>query len=148
MPSKHWTLTEEEVDFLIRWVIESARSSGLAVTVAVVDAGGHPLGLLRMDGARVPSANVASLKAWTSAMFQRPSRAYQTTTAPGADACTSLWNAFPGKMLPVPGGYPILVDGDCLGAVGVSGGSSDEDEQLAAEAVKTLLGPRRLREAR
>ncbi|HEY3924334.1 MAG TPA: heme-binding protein [Acidothermaceae bacterium] len=137
MPTQTWALTESDVSGLLRSVTDSAREQGIAVTVAVVETGGNIIGLARMDGARLPSTHVAPMKAWTAAMFQRPSSAYQESTSPGGGAF-GLWNAFPGRLVPLGGGIPLFVGDTCVGAVGVSGGTSDQDEQLAVAAA-TLL---------
>jgi uncharacterized protein GlcG (DUF336 family) len=137
MPTQGWVLTEDDVADLVDSVVRSARERGNAVSVAVVEQGGHIVGLRRMDGARLPSTHVSAMKAWTSAMFQRPSGAYGESTAPGGGAF-GLWNAFPGYLVPVAGGHPIVVHGACVGGLGVSGGTSEEDDSLAAEAVAAI----------
>lgn len=137
MPKQTVALSEAEVDTMVTSVRNAAKKSNLAVTVAVVDAGGHILALARMENARTSTVNVAVGKAWTAALFQRPSRAYQELTGPTGDAY-GLWNANPGRMVPVPGGYPVFWRGTCIGGVGVSGGSGDDDERLAMEAAATV----------
>jgi len=137
MPKQTWALTEADAASLIQSVIQSARDSGLAVSVAIVESGGNLIGLTRMDGAKFPSIHAASAKAWTSAMFQRPTGDYQQDTAPGG-AGFGLLNAFPGQLTPVPGGEPIIVAGQCVGGIGVSGGTGEQDAGLARAAAATL----------
>jgi 3-oxoadipate enol-lactonase len=137
MPKQTWALTEADATSLIQSVIQSARDSGLAVSVAVVESGGNLIGLTRMDGAKFPSIEAATTKAWTSAMFQRPSGDYQETTAPGG-ASYGLLNSFPGQLAPVPGGEPLTVAGQCIGGIGVSGGTGEQDAALARAAAAAL----------
>ncbi|MGC4112279.1 MAG: heme-binding protein [Nocardioides sp.] len=138
MVAQRLVLTESDVTALITTVVDEARSEGIAVVVAVVDDGGTLLGLHRMDGAKLPAVKAAPGKAWTSAMFRRASGDYQDLVAPGGGSY-ALWNAFPGQMVPVLGGQPILWGDDCLGAVGVSGGTGQQDDDLASLAVRSLL---------
>jgi uncharacterized protein GlcG (DUF336 family) len=119
--------------------IEGARTIGIAITVAVVDRGGHLIGQLWMDGCKLPSTHVAMCKAWTSAMLERSSGDYATGMAPGGGAY-ALFNAFPGRMIPVGGGKPVMHEGVCIGGIGVSGGSSEQDDELAAAAVAAIVG--------
>ena len=133
MPKQTWALTEADAAFLIQSATQSAREAGLAVSVAIVESGGNLIGLTRMDGAKFPSIQAASTKAWTSAMFQRPTGDYQAATAPGG-ASFGLLNSFPGQLAPVPGGEPIIVAGQCIGGIGVSGGTGEQDAGLARGA--------------
>jgi uncharacterized protein GlcG (DUF336 family) len=139
LPANTFTLTAEEVTRMIQGAELRAGELGLAVVVAVVDAGGVMVGLHRMDGARPSSSQVASGKAYTSALFQRPTATYQETTAPGGGAFV-LWNAFPGSMLPVGGGRPVLWQGACIGGIGVSGGTPEQDDELAEAGIVAALG--------
>lgn len=140
MPSQTWTITERDVTAAIRMAVDTARSRSIAVTVAVVDRGGHLIGQSYMDGAKLPSTHVAVCKAWTSAMFQRASGDYSIATAPGGGAY-ALWNAFPGRLVPVGGGQPVMHEGVCIGGVGVSGGTAEEDSEIAAAAVEAIVSP-------
>jgi uncharacterized protein GlcG (DUF336 family) len=137
MPKNSLMLTMEDTRALIEHTVKSARQAGIAVTVAVVDVGGNLIGLLRMDGTKLASIEVARGKAWTSAIFQRASGDYSAATAPGGGAYGML-NSYPGKFLPVLGGQPIVLNGECIGAVGISGGTGDQDDAIAKAAVATL----------
>jgi len=137
MPEQIWALTQSDAATLIEAVIQSARDANLAVSVAVVEAGGNLIGLTRMDGAKFPSIQAATTKAWTSAMFWRPSGDYQAGTAPGG-ASYGLLNSFPGQLAPVPGGEPLTVAGQCVGGIGVSGGTGEQDAALAQAATAAL----------
>jgi uncharacterized protein GlcG (DUF336 family) len=134
LPKPSWALTEDDVALLLGSVVDAARGAGLGVVVAVAEASGYLIGLTRMDGSRLPATRVAVAKAWTAAIFQRPSGEYHDRTAPGGPAF-GLPNVFPGEMLPMAGGLPLFVDDVCVGGIGVSGGTTDEDVQLASAAL-------------
>jgi uncharacterized protein GlcG (DUF336 family) len=138
MPRQIWSLTQADARFLIDHSIEAAKRMGVAITVVIVEGGGHAVGLLRMDGAKLASIGAAEGKAWTAAVFQRASVDYSAPTAPGGNAY-GLLNAFPAKLLPLPGGQPIFVDGTCIGGIGISGASGEQDDSLAKAAVAALM---------
>jgi uncharacterized protein GlcG (DUF336 family) len=103
------------------------------VIVWVLDEGGNPIVMQRMDGAQLGSIDVAQAKARTSLRFRRPSKAFADSMKSGNTSVMAL----PG-VLPVQGGLPIEVDGKVIGAVGVSGATSEQDEQCARAGIATL----------
>ena len=105
-----------------------------AVTIAIVDDGGHLLWLQRLDGAPPISAHIAPAKAHTAALGRRESRVYEEIINGGR---TSFLSA-PGVAGLLEGGVPIMIDGQCLGAVGVSGVKSTEDAQIAKAGIAAL----------
>lgn len=105
-----------------------------AVTIAVVDDGGHLLWLQRMDGAAAISAQIAPAKAHTAALGRRESKIYEDVVNGGRVSFLSA----PGLEGLLEGGVPILKDGVCLGAVGVSGVKSSEDAQIARAGIAAL----------
>jgi glc operon protein GlcG len=105
-----------------------------AVTLAVVDDGGHLLWLQRMDGAAPISAHIAPAKANTAALGRRESKVYEEMINGGR---VSFLSAPDLKGL-LEGGVPILKDGQCVGAVGVSGVKSTEDAQIARAGIAAL----------
>lgn len=105
-----------------------------AVSIAIVDDGGHLLWLQRLDGAAPVSAHIAPGKARTSALGRRESRVYEEMINQGR---TSFLSA-PGLEALLEGGVPIMVDGHCIGAVGVSGVKSSEDAQIAKAGIAAL----------
>ena len=110
-----------------------AQNNGWAVTIAVVDDGGHLLWLQRLDGAAPISAQIAPEKARTAALGRRESRIYEEMINQGR---TSFLSAPLDAML--EGGVPIVVDGQVVGAVGVSGVKSAEDAQIARAGIAAL----------
>lgn len=109
-----------------------AQRIGINVTIVIVDDGANLLYLERLDGAKVMSIEIATQKACTSAISHRPSN-YFTDRVQTSIAMLKLPNIFP-----VQGGVPILVGSDCLGGIGVSGGSGEQDEQIANAGIATL----------
>jgi glc operon protein GlcG len=105
-----------------------------AVTIAVVDAGGHLLHLQRLDGAAPISAHIAPAKAHTAALGCRESKIYEDLINAGRYSFLSA-PAIEGML---EGGVPIMKDGACLGAVGVSGVKSSEDAQIARAGIAAL----------
>ena len=105
-----------------------------AVTIAIVDDGGHLLWLQRLDGAPAISSHIAPAKAHTAALGRRESKVYEDVINGGR---TSFLSA-PAVAGMLEGGVPILKDGQCLGAVGVSGVKSSEDAQIARAGIAAV----------
>ena len=105
-----------------------------AVTIAIVDDGGHLLWLQRLDGAPPISAQIAPAKAHTAALGRRESRVYEEIINGGRASFLSA----PGVAGLLEGGVPLMIDGQCLGAVGVSGVKSNEDAQIAKAGIAAL----------
>ncbi|HJU88097.1 MAG TPA: heme-binding protein [Gemmatimonadaceae bacterium] len=103
-----------------------ARRNNWNVSIAVVDAAGELVAFIRMDNASPSSASIAPAKARTAARFRRPTKALEETIAGGRTVLMS----FP-DFTPVEGGVPIVVNGQVVGAVGVSGVTSAQDAQVA-----------------
>ncbi len=105
-----------------------------AVSIAIVDAGGHLLHLQRLDGAAPLSAHIAPAKAHTAALGRRETKVYEDMINGGR---TSFLSA-PALQGMLEGGVPVMKDGQCIGAVGVSGVKSNEDAQVAKAAIAAL----------
>ncbi|MDQ7827873.1 MAG: heme-binding protein [Armatimonadota bacterium] len=123
--------------------VEAARAEavrlGVALGIAVVDAAGHPVVVVRMDGAIFLAPELALKKAFTAAAFRRP------TSAIAPRLTTSdFWMQAPavaqGRILASGGGVPLLVDGTLVGAVGTSGGTSEQDDLCAQAAAAAVAG--------
>ena len=116
-----------------------ALKRGATVVIAVVDDGGHLLLLERLDDTQVASVEVGIGKARTAAIFRRPSKVFEDQIKNGRVAALAL----PGAT-PLQGGVPIIVNGKVIGAIGVSGNTPQEDEDIAyvgaAAAEKALKG--------
>lgn len=111
-----------------------ALANGWLVTIAIADDGGHLLWLQRLDGAAPISAHIAPSKARTAALGRRESRVYEEMINQGRVSFLSV----PELKGLLEGGVPIVVDGHCLGAIGVSGVKSSEDAQIAKAGIAAL----------
>src|SRR3954467_7705604 len=117
-----------------------AQESGIAITIAVVDAGGHLILLERMEGGKFHTVHSATTKAVCAASNRR------VTTSQGAvgqtlDTAHALGLALaagPERWTAMEGGYPVIVNGECIGGVGVAGADWKTDELLAQEAVTAI----------
>lgn len=105
------------------------------VTIAIVDDGAHLMWLQRLDNAPLTSMQIATGKAYTSAMGRRASKVYEDVVAGGRNAFLSV----PCDLTMVEGGEPIIIDGETVGAVGVSGVKSPEDAQVARAGISHFL---------
>ena len=113
---------------------EEALKNGWAVTISIVDDGGHLLWLQRLDGAAPISAHIASAKANTAAVGRRESKVYEDMINGGRMSFLSA----PDLKGLLEGGVPILKDGQLIGAVGISGVKSNEDAQIARAGIAAL----------
>ncbi len=113
---------------------EEALKNGWAVTIAIVDDGGHLLWLQRLDGAAPISAHIAPAKANTAAVGRRESKVYEDMINGGRMSFLSA----PDLKGLLEGGVPILKDGQLIGAVGISGVKSNEDAQIARAGIAAL----------
>jgi glc operon protein GlcG len=128
-------LTLEDVKTIASSCEVEALRQGWAVTIAVVDDGGHLMWLQRLDGAPLTSPQIATGKARTAAMGRKPSKVYEDMVNNGRVAALSM----PGDLTHLEGGEPITVDGEVVGAVGVSGVKSPEDAQIARVGIQVFL---------
>jgi glc operon protein GlcG len=128
-------LTVAEATRILETARAEAEKNQWAVTIAVVDDGGHPLALLRLDGCAPIGAYIAPEKARTAALGRRESKQYEDMINGGRTAFLSA-----PLVATLEGGVPIVVDGQVVGAVGVSGVKPDQDSQVARIAAKSLNG--------
>ena len=122
----------------VRRIAAAAEAEALAnhwaVTIAIVDDGGHLLWLQRLDGTAPISAAIAPAKARTAALGRRESKVYEDVINQGRTSFLSV----PVLEGMLEGGVPVMVDGQCVGAVGVSGVKSTEDAQIARAGIAAL----------
>ena len=128
-------LEQEDAQFVMAGAVRHAHARGWAVTIAVVDDGGHLLALLRLDGAPPMSAEMAMGKARTAALARRDSKRFEEMINQGRPAFLSA----PGLPAMLEGGVVIEHDGQVIGAVGVSGRKSSEDAEVAQAGIRALL---------
>jgi uncharacterized protein GlcG (DUF336 family) len=115
--------------------VAEARKNNWTMAVAIVDTAGNLVYFEKMDGTQTGSANVSIEKARSAVLFKRPTKAFQDTLAAGGDGLRIL--GLPGAV-PVEGGIPLVVDAKIVGAIGVSGGTSQQDGVVATAGVGTM----------
>ena len=115
--------------------LAEARKNQWTMVVAIVDTAGDLVYFERMDDTQVGSVEVALSKARSAARFKRPTKAFQDALAAGGEGLRIL--ALEGAI-PVDGGVPLMIGGKIIGAIGVSGGTSAQDGQVAAAGVAAV----------
>jgi len=130
---KKWALTLDDARAASAAARAEAVKNGWEVVIAIVDEAGVLLHFERADGAQKGSATVAVEKARTAALFRRPSSVFEKLTLEGKLHMAHL----PGAT-PIEGGEPIMIEGECVGAVGVSGVQSFQDGIVARAGVAAL----------
>ena len=140
----------EEARQMARAALAKAAEIGVLETVCVVDEGGYPVVLERMDGARLTGPQIAWNKAFTAAGHKRSTHLFNAPpngpALPGNEAF-GIQLSFEGKFAIFVGGYPIVVEGEVVGGVGLSGGNGEQDTKCgvaALQALKDLLASQKL----
>jgi glc operon protein GlcG len=122
---------------LLAAVRAEAVADGLAVAAAVADSGGHVIASVRMDGAALGAMKLAVDKAYTAVLWQTPTGVFMETTQPGGDDWG--FNATSdGRIVVYAGGLPIFDGDELCGALGVSGGTGEQDEACGQRALATV----------
>ncbi len=127
-------LTTDDVKKVMAAAEAEANANNWAVTIVVVDDGGHPLGMQRLDGVAPISAYIATEKARTAALGRRESKIYEDMINNGRYSFMTA----PVLHGMLEGGVPIVANGQVVGAVGVSGVKSTEDAQIARAGIASL----------
>jgi glc operon protein GlcG len=126
-------LSQTEVARILAAARSEAQSNGWGVAIAVVDDGGHPLALERLDGCAPIGAYIAGEKARSAALGRRETKGYEEMVNGGRSAFLSA-----PLLTSLEGGVPVLVDGQVVGAVGVSGVKAEQDAQVARAGIAVL----------
>ncbi|QLC35366.1 heme-binding protein (plasmid) [Halarchaeum sp. CBA1220] len=128
------TITLEEARDVIEAAEEAAEEMGLAMVVTVANPAGNLVAQHRMDGAWLASVSISRNKAYTAAALQMPTHELADPTQPG-ESLWGLQTTDENRLVVFGGGYPLEVDGDIVGTVGVSGGEVPQDMAVAEAAV-------------
>ena len=133
-------LTSAGAKSMMSAAIEEAGALGIAATVAIVDAGGHLLLLERMDGGRFHTVHSSLTKAVCASSNRRITTTHGAQ-GQGLDTLHAIGLALaagPERWTAMEGGYPVFVDEECVGGIGVSGGDWEQDQKIAEAAVKAI----------
>lgn len=131
-------LTLEGAQTILSAAQARAAEIKVPMDIAVVDDGGHLLAFARMDGAKLSSVEIAIRKAHCAAIRRLPSAPARTGDEVNVLLSLGLSVASQGRQIPLRGGLPLQVDGVCVGAIGVSNGSEDQDVDVAQAGVRAL----------
>jgi uncharacterized protein GlcG (DUF336 family) len=133
-------LTHEGAKTMMTVAIDAARDMKIAVSVAIADAGGHLIAFERMDGGRFHSVYSSTTKAVCAASNMRPTspRGAQAQELDVAHAIGLALAAGPERWTAMEGGFPIIVEGECIGGIGVSGGDWEQDQKIAQASVTAI----------
>lgn len=130
-----------EARAMVAAALAKAAEIGVLETVCITDEGGFPLAMERMDGARVTGPQIAWNKAFTAAGHKRSTHLFNTPpngpALPGNEAFGIQWS-FEGKFAVFVGGFPIVVDDEVIGGVGLSGGNGEQDTACGLAALQAL----------
>jgi uncharacterized protein GlcG (DUF336 family) len=134
-------LERREARLMVDAALAKAAELGVPETVCITDAGGYPLVLERMDGARITGPQIAWNKAFTAAGHKRSTHLFNSPpngpALPGNEAFGIQWS-FEGRFAIFVGGFPIAVDGEVVGGVGLSGGNGEQDTACGLAALAAL----------
>lgn len=130
VPSRR--LTHDGVRRLIDAAVEAAAAMGVPVGIAIANDGARIVGYLLMDGARVLAMESASAKAMTAASHRMPTHRIPYHVGMGLSVTTQ------GKVIPLKGGVPIVLDGHCVGGIGCGSGTGEEDYVIACAALAAI----------
>lgn len=135
-------LTLAGAEKMVDTAIAGAQKEGLAISVVVADSGGNVMLAKRMDGGRFHTIHSSTTKAVTAASNKRPT-ASKGAVAQDLDTTHAIGLALaagPDRWTAMEGGMPVIVDGECIGGIGVSGGNWSHDSALAQAAVESIGG--------
>jgi len=133
-------LTHDGAKQMMTTAIGAAREAGIAISVAITDAGGHLILLERMDGGRFHTVHSATTKAVCAASNKRPTSPNGAQAQP-LDVAHALGLALAAgveRWTAMEGGFPVIVDGECIGGIGVAGGDWETDERIARAAIEAI----------
>lgn len=134
-PAYGMPLNAESAKKVAAAAVAEARKNSFTMAIAIVDTAGNLVYFEKMDGTQTGSVNVAIEKARSAALFKRPTKSFQDAVAQGGVGLRML--GLPGAV-PVAGGIPLMEGGKIVGAIGASGGTSDEDAQCAQAGANVM----------
>ncbi len=130
-------LDNEEARAMIAGATEKARQLGVAMCIAVTDESGNLIAFERMDGAKIPSVNIAIDKAYTATGTRKGTHELGEASQPGMPVY-GLSSTLGGRMLVIGGGLPVLLEGEAIGGIGVSSGTPAQDQAVAEAGIEAF----------
>jgi uncharacterized protein GlcG (DUF336 family) len=131
----------EEAKLMIEAAKKKSEEINVLETIAIVDDGGHVIALERMNGARITGPEIAIAKAYTASGHKRSTHLFNKEpngpALPGNEAF-GIQQMLPGKFAVFVGGFPIVVNGEVIGGIGVSGGNGEQDTAVGTAALQAL----------
>ncbi|MDP9588202.1 GlcG/HbpS family heme-binding protein [Shinella oryzae] len=134
-------LSIEDARILIAGARAKAEEIGVPMCIAITDESGQLIAFERMDGGKITSTIIAQDKAYTAAGAKRTTESYGSASQPGSPAY-GINSAIGGRLMVVAGGLPVIVDGDVVGAIGLSSGTPAQDTQCAQAGIDHFLASR------
>ncbi|UNK40521.1 heme-binding protein (plasmid) [Shinella sp. H4-D48] len=131
----------EDARILIAGARAKAEEIGVPMCIAITDESGQLLAFERMDGGKITSTIIAQDKAYTAAGAKRTTESYGSASQPGNPAY-GINSAIGGRLMVVAGGLPVIIDGDVVGAIGLSSGTPSQDTQCAQAGIDHFLATR------
>jgi uncharacterized protein GlcG (DUF336 family) len=131
------TLSLAEARIALDAAQAKAEAIGVPHVLCVADAAGYPIALRRLDGGKVTSVQIAMNKAFTAAGHRKPTHQYKNAL-PGEEAF-GIFTQHEGRFTVFVGGFPIVVDGQCVGGIGASGGNGEEDTAVCEAGIAALM---------
>ena len=135
MTNPYGTITLDNAKMAAGPALAEARKNNWLMAIAVVDSAGNLVYFEKMDGTQNGSVTVAIAKARSAALFKRPTKAFQDTLAAGGDGLRVLGLE---NAVPVEGGIPLVIEDRIVGAIGLSGGTSQQDGQCGQAGANAL----------
>lgn len=129
------TLDLSDARILLEGATSHAQAIGVPMCIAVTDPGGDLIAFERMDGGRITSVTIAIDKAYTAAAARKATHEYGAVSQPGAPAW-GINTAINGRLMVVAGGLPVVAGGDVVGGIGISSGTPQQDQEVAAAAIE------------
>jgi uncharacterized protein GlcG (DUF336 family) len=133
----HKTLSLTEAEIALDAAQAKAEELGVPEVLCVADMAGYPIALRRLDGGKVTSVQIAINKAFTAAGHRRPTHHYKNAL-PGEEAF-GIFTQHEGRFTVFVGGFPIFVEGQCVGAIAASGGNGEQDTAVCEAGAAALL---------
>lgn len=131
------TLTLEEANLILDAAQKKAIDIGVPETLCVCDNAGYPIALRRLNGGKVTSVQIAMNKAFTAAGHRKPTHMYKNSY-PGEEAF-GIFTQHEGRFTVFVGGFPIFVNGECVGGIGASGGNGEQDIATCEAGIQALM---------